>query len=176
VDDSPVIDHPIVPVRPPADHGSPDHEGPVKIPPAPIAGGAGPGGGAQPVIDETPVVPVPPGAVAGIPKKESDADRGSDFDTVPEISPPPLSQEDTAFSVPNLAFESARILINPRCVTTYAGVSHTKLANDLFGVDGDWEDSPERGEYNRRNYVLEEWGAAPASYVCQEQRYVRHPP
>lgn len=39
----------------------------------------------------------------------------------------------------NSAFHPARIIINPRCVTTYAGVSHTQLALDLFGNDDDEE-------------------------------------
>lgn len=39
----------------------------------------------------------------------------------------------------NAAFAPARILVNPRCVTTYAGVSHTQLALDLFGDDDDEE-------------------------------------
>jgi hypothetical protein len=54
-------------------------------------------------------------------------------------------------------------------VTTYAGVSHTKLANDLFGPDKDAESN---GEYDKNRYVLEEWMPAPDSYVCQEQRCV----
>lgn len=169
--------HPVVPVRPAAPvHG--DHEGPVKLPPAPIGGGLA---GARPAIDDSPIVPPPPGGVPGVPqadanadapkkKPESDADRGSDFDTVPEKSPPPLAQAETTFKVPNGAFESARILINPRCVTTYAGVSHTKLANDLFGKD--LEKNDEAREYDKRKYVLEEWAPAPDSYVCQEQRCV----
>lgn len=41
----------------------------------------------------------------------------------------------------NNAFEPARIIINPRCVTTYAGVSHTQLALDLFGSADDEDDS-----------------------------------
>ncbi|KAE9396877.1 hypothetical protein BT96DRAFT_966340 [Gymnopus androsaceus JB14] len=56
-------------------------------------------------------------------------------------------------SIPNSVFRPARILVNPRCPTTYAGVSHTQLALDLFG---DGEDS--------------DWEGAPESFVCQEQR------
>lgn len=41
----------------------------------------------------------------------------------------------------NNAFEPARIIINPRCVTTYAGVSHTQLALDLFGNTDEDDDS-----------------------------------
>jgi len=114
--------------------------------------------------DEGDDTPPPPAVKVG----ESDADRGSDFDTVPENSPPPLAEEQTSFNVPNSHFESARILINPRTVTTYAGVSHTKLANDLFGPDKDAESN---GDYDKKRYVLEEWMPAPDSYVCQEQRF-----
>lgn len=113
-----------------------------------------------PVDDDA---PPPPALKPG----DSDADRGSDFDTVPENSPPPLAEEEVSFSVPNSHFESARILINPRTVTTYAGVSHTKLANDLFGPG---KDSDGNGDYEKKRYVLEDWMPAPDSYVCQEQR------
>ncbi|KAF9512128.1 hypothetical protein BS47DRAFT_1112620 [Hydnum rufescens UP504] len=100
-------------------------------------------------------------------KEESDANAGSDYDAMPGSSPPPLEDSHTSFAVPNLHFEPARIIINPRCVTTYAGVSHTRLANDLFGPDED----DLVGGYDAHKYVLEEWAAAPDSYVCQEQRY-----
>ncbi|KAF8321348.1 hypothetical protein DL93DRAFT_2130875 [Clavulina sp. PMI_390] len=109
-------------------------------------------------------VPPPP----AVKSPDSDADRGSDFDTVPENSPPPLADEEISFSVPNLDFTSARIIINPRTVTTYAGVSHAKLANDLFGADKALESN---GDYHKNRYVLEEWKPAPDSYVCQEQRF-----
>ncbi|KAH8101060.1 hypothetical protein DFH11DRAFT_1649415 [Phellopilus nigrolimitatus] len=42
-----------------------------------------------------------------------------------------------AFYIPNGVFRTARILVNLRCVTTYAGVSHAQLALDLFGPDKD---------------------------------------
>jgi hypothetical protein len=99
-------------------------------------------------------------------KDQGDANAGSDYDAMPGSSPPPLEDSETSFAVPNSHFEPARIIINPRCVTTYAGVSHTKLANDLFGPDND----DGVGGYDSRKYVLEEWKAAPDSYVCQEQR------
>jgi len=50
-------------------------------------------------------------------------------------------------------------------VTTYAGVSHTQLALDLFGTGDDDE-----AQVNATKYVLEDWDGAPESFVCQEQR------
>ncbi|THU98545.1 glycosyltransferase family 69 protein [Dendrothele bispora CBS 962.96] len=96
---------------------------------------------------------------------DADANAGSDYDAIPdeeggEIVPPP---EQGRLSIPNSVFRPARILVNPRCVTTYAGVSHTQLALDLFG-DGD--DNAE----GVGKYVLEDWEGAPESFVCQEQR------
>ncbi|KAK4054545.1 hypothetical protein OIV83_001039 [Microbotryomycetes sp. JL201] len=69
-------------------------------------------------------------------------------------------------SLPNHDFDYAiaRIMVNPRCVTTYAGVSHTKLALDLFGSSEGNE--PE----NSDKYVLDEWRTPPESFVCQEMR------
>ena len=114
-----------------------------------------------------------------------DANAGSDFDAMPDSegdgdgggSPADTgdstesSDGDETFSddlaVPNNVFRPARILVNPRCVTTYAGVSHTQLALDLFGPEKD-EDGPEA----RAKYVLDDWDGAPESFVCQEQRYV----
>ncbi|KAH8928128.1 hypothetical protein BT69DRAFT_1346821 [Atractiella rhizophila] len=66
----------------------------------------------------------------------------------------------------NDEFQVAKILINPRCVTTYAGVSHTELARDLFGSGEDVEPSKEEGG----RYVLDEWRHAPETFVCQEMR------
>lgn len=154
--------------EPPA--AAPPDDAPPAVGGAPLVGKPGAGGdkikGAaappEDVYDDD--NPAPGGKAPS--SSESDADRGSDFDTVPEASPPPLDDDVTDFSVPNSDFEAARILINPRCVTTYAGVSHTKLANDLFGPDS--EDGGSEFEKNR--YELEEWAAAPDSYVCQEQR------
>ncbi|GAA5915286.1 hypothetical protein JCM8208_004529 [Rhodotorula glutinis] len=71
-------------------------------------------------------------------------------------------------SLPNNAFPNAiaKILVNPRCVTTYAGVSHTQLALDLFGSGEDREPTQHEGG----KYVLDEWRTAPESFVCQEMR------
>ena len=99
---------------------------------------------------------------------DADANAGSDFDAMPDSdvelpdAPPP-----SRMSIPNSAFRPARILVNPRCVTTYAGVSHTKLAQDLFGEeDVDGAESSRVGG----KYVLDDWESAPDSFVCQEQR------
>ncbi|KAL7422717.1 hypothetical protein Q5752_002009 [Cryptotrichosporon argae] len=101
---------------------------------------------------------------------ESD-DSGTDLDAIPEDAanpaPEPLKKEDlpaSAFLIPNSAFTPARILVNPRCVTTYGGVSHTQLALDLFGGP---KDVPQRTE---GNYILEDWAGPPDSFVCQEMR------
>ncbi|KAI5479612.1 glycosyltransferase family 69 protein [Pseudohyphozyma bogoriensis] len=71
-------------------------------------------------------------------------------------------------SLPNSEFGYgiAKILVNPRCVTTYAGVSHTQLALDLFGTGEDQEPAMDEGG----KYALEEWRTAPESFVCQEMR------
>ncbi|KIY50681.1 glycosyltransferase family 69 protein, partial [Fistulina hepatica ATCC 64428] len=103
---------------------------------------------------------------------DDDANAGSDFDAVADdaaedgtgagdwdVPLPPLS-------IPNSLFRPARILVNPRCPTTYAGVAHTQLARDLFG-DGTDKLDGERGD---GRYVLEDWEGAPESFVCQEQR------
>ena len=120
---------------------------------------------------------------------DADANVGSDFDAMPDSdgeededassgspgSPPDISFDDeldadSPFTIPNQLFQPARILVNPRCVTTYAGVSHTQLAIDLFGPDSDEESK--RGESEKRaKYVLDDWEGAPESFVCQEQRY-----
>ena len=87
-------------------------------------------------------------------------------------SPPDISFDDeldadSPFTIPNQLFQPARILVNPRCVTTYAGVSHTDLAVDLFGPP----DREEEREVGRED-VLDEWEGAPDTFVCQEQRSV----
>jgi hypothetical protein len=66
--------------------------------------------------------------------------------------------------IPNTEFLPARILVNPRCLTTYGGVSHTKLATDLFGGPKD------HVSHGDGNYALEDWAGAPDSFVCQEMR------
>jgi hypothetical protein len=99
---------------------------------------------------------------------DPDANAGSDYDAMPDSDvelpdvPPP-----SKLSIPNSAFRPARILVNPRCVTTYAGVSHTKLALDLFGDEESADASKVGGKY-----VLDDWESAPDSFVCQEQRSV----
>ncbi|ORY29677.1 capsular associated protein [Naematelia encephala] len=100
-----------------------------------------------------------------------DEDSGTDVDAIDEDAanpaPEPLKPQDlpaSAFLIPNSAFTPARILVNPRCVTTYGGVSHTQLALDLFG-------GPQRpDEIPGGNYVLEDWAGPPDSFVCQEMR------
>lgn len=109
------------------------------------------------------------------PKAQDDADAnaGSDYDAsdLPVMDPPesePYANQDAPprLTIPNAVFSAARILVNPRCVTTYAGVSHTQLALDLFGP-------PDREEKEVGLLdVLEEWEGAPDTFVCQEQRYV----
>ncbi|KAI7967097.1 hypothetical protein MJO29_000374, partial [Puccinia striiformis f. sp. tritici] len=76
-----------------------------------------------------------------------------------------LSQTST---IPNSAFKPARILVNPRCITTYAGVSHTKLALDLFGSGDDVEPSRETG--GKYHFSEEKFIGAPNAFVCQEMR------
>ena len=97
---------------------------------------------------------------------DADANVGSDFDAsdLPIIDPPE-NTEAPHLTIPNAVFLAARILVNPRCVTTYAGVSHTQLALDLFGPP----DREEEQEVGRQD-VLEDWEGAPDTFVCQEQR------
>jgi hypothetical protein len=107
-------------------------------------------------------------------QKEGDAqaatgdETGTDIDAIDEENagpaPEPLKPlPASAYLVPNSAFTPARILVNPRCVTTYGGVSHTQLALDLFGN----RDEP---THNGGNYVLDDWAGPPDSFVCQEMR------
>ena len=106
---------------------------------------------------------------------EEDGEEDEDASSGSPGSPPDISFDDeldadSPFTIPNQLFQPARILVNPRCVTTYAGVSHTQLAIDLFGPDSDEESK--RGESEKRaKYVLDDWEGAPESFVCQEQRY-----
>lgn len=102
---------------------------------------------------------------------KGDDDMGTDVDAIDEESAPapeplrPQDLPDSAFLIPNSAFTAARILVNPRCVTTYGGVSHVQLALDLFGTSA--------GEDHKNaasNYVLEDWAGPPDSFVCQEMR------
>ncbi|KAF8582398.1 glycosyltransferase family 69 protein [Ramaria rubella] len=112
--------------------------------------------------------PVPLKRQAAPVEPDADANAGSDYDAMPDSdvelpqAPPP-----SRMAIPNSAFRPARILVNPRCVTTYAGVSHAQLAQDLFGEeDADGMDSSRLGG----KYVLDDWDSAPDSFVCQEQR------
>ncbi len=107
---------------------------------------------------------------------DTDAEAGTNMDAMPEPdeanpAPAPIHPQDSlpasAFLIPNSAFTPARILVNPRCVTTYGGVSHTQLALDLFGTGGDGADDDFRGG---GKYVLEDWAGPPDSFVCQEMR------
>ncbi|OSD00359.1 hypothetical protein PYCCODRAFT_1414433 [Trametes coccinea BRFM310] len=103
------------------------------------------------------------------PQDDADANAGSDYDASDlPVSDPPEEYEDAdsqRLTIPNAVFLAARILVNPRCVTTYAGVSHTQLALDLFGPP----DREEEREVARQD-VLDEWEGAPDNFVCQEQR------
>lgn len=103
---------------------------------------------------------------------DADANAGSDYDAMPEQDgdgPNLEPLEPGRLSIPNSVFRPARILVNPRCPTTYAGVSHTQLALDLFG-DGDSKEQARSSAERRAKYVLEDWEGAPESFVCQEQR------
>lgn len=82
-------------------------------------------------------------AKAGKPKVGT-ANNPDELDALDETAPDapdtnPLTGSSRNKALKNSAFAPARILVNPRCVTTYAGVSHTQLALDLFGDDDDEE-------------------------------------
>ncbi|KAH7923576.1 glycosyltransferase family 69 protein [Leucogyrophana mollusca] len=100
-----------------------------------------------------------------LPPTDPDANAGSDYDAMPDSDQPLDSLPAVRLAVPNSVYQPARILVNPRCVTTYAGVSHTQLALDLFGTG---EDDEAQG--NTTKYILDDWEGAPESFVCQEQR------
>lgn len=103
-------------------------------------------------------------------KEDPDANVGSDFDAMPDTDDGLSVVPTRRLSVPNSVFRPARILINPRCVTTYAGVSHTQLALDLFGPKKGEEESS-ASESGDGKYTLDDWEGAPESFVCQEQKY-----
>jgi len=103
-------------------------------------------------------------------KEDLDANVGSDFDAMPDTDDGLAVVPTRRLSVPNSVFRPARILINPRCVTTYAGVSHTQLALDLFGPKKS-EEEPSLSESGDGKYTLDDWEGAPESFVCQEQKY-----
>ena len=130
--------------------------------------------GAQPVDLDSPSILTPDSDshhVRRQHKDDLDANVGSDFDAMPDTDDGLGTVPTRRLSVPNSVFQPARILINPRCVTTYAGVSHTQLALDLFGPEKGEEESslPENGD---GKYTLDDWEGAPESFVCQEQKYV----
>ena len=104
---------------------------------------------------------------------EADEEGGSNLDAIeedeskPDPALEPIKAEDlpgSSYLVPNSVFTPARILVNPRCVTTYGGVLHTQLALDLFGQSGG-ENGP-----TSSNYVLDDWAGPPDSFVCQEMK------
>ncbi len=120
---------------------------------------------------------------------DTDANAGTNIDAMSEAEEDaadiaPLHPQDnlpaSAFLIPNSAFTPARILVNPRCVTTYGGVSHTQLALDLFGTGESDISPPTRGGVGfdsntmsgggGRKYVLQDWAGPPDSFVCQEMR------
>jgi hypothetical protein len=100
-------------------------------------------------------------------ERESGTDMDNMDDAAEAAAPPPIHPADalpaSAFLAPNNVFTPARILVNPRCVTTYGGVSHTQLAIDLFGTRGGADEDVNK-------YVLEDWAGPPDSFVCQEMR------
>ncbi|KAL0948089.1 hypothetical protein HGRIS_010710 [Hohenbuehelia grisea] len=153
----------------------PDPEPQIKPIPAPAAAGAGapgPAVAAEKVPVEGGSEEVHDGGARPNPETsgaDSDANAGSDFDAMPD-SDVPLDDapQPPRLAIPNGAYRPARILINPRCVTTFAGVSHTQLALDLFGPARDADGISEVGRQGK--YVLEDWEGAPESFVCQEQR------
>lgn len=130
----------------------------------------------EPAADDAKKVPGPAAGPEGVvdesvrtPQSDEDANAGSDFDAMPDSEDVPMNDvTPLKLTIPNGAYRPARILVNPRCVTTYAGVSHTQLALDLFGPQREEEEkTAEAGDY-----VLEDWEGAPESFVCQEQRSV----
>ena len=109
--------------------------------------------------------PQPAAVRRDLPEVDYDANAGSDYDAMPDSDEPLAEVPNTELSISNSHFRPARILVNPRCVTTYAGVSHTQLALDLFGSEG--ENAANEGDFGK--YTLEDWDGAPDSFVCQEQ-------
>ncbi|EJD38143.1 hypothetical protein AURDEDRAFT_92020 [Auricularia subglabra TFB-10046 SS5] len=145
---------PAPPPPPPANNKPPAAPAANKPPPPAAAAVAG--------EEKLPVNPVQ----AKVPGTDADANVGSDYDAMPDTDEG-LDPIVSRLLIPNSAFRPARILINPRCVTTYAGVSHTQLARDLFGDDKDDVKDPLKAG---SKYVLDDWEGAPDSFVCQEQR------
>ena len=133
-------------------------------------------------------------AAAGKPPKAGSVNNADEADVMDAVAPPPVVAAGAPSSarnraLKNSAFTPARIVVNPRCVTTYAGVSHTQLARDLFGEDDD-EDillanrkaaaamlsddetlpASGRGQSMKDKYTMQEYGAAAETFVCQEMR------
>jgi len=126
---------------------------------------------------------------AGKSRPKSVNDDADEFDS---DAPPPLSHGSSrSRATRNSAFVPARIIVNPRCVTTYAGVSHTQLALDLFGGEDDDEETliskglagkslmDEEDDYLADNmdkksfrdkYAMPQYGPAAETFVCQEMR------
>lgn len=104
--------------------------------------------------------------------QESGTDNDAMADSEEANAPGPMHPQDSlpasAFLIPNSAFTPARILVNPRCITTYGGVSHTQLALDLFGT-GDITEGMDHFREGGK-YVLDDWAGPPDSFVCQEMR------
>ncbi|CAG7850553.1 SubName: Full=Uncharacterized protein {ECO:0000313/EMBL:CCA69865.1} [Serendipita indica DSM 11827] len=96
---------------------------------------------------------------------------GSNADAMPEniVDEELTPEEDEVPPVLNKVYKPARIMMNPRCVTTYAGVSHAKLAMDLFG-EGDQDEDDISILSQGGKYILDRWESAPVSFACQEQR------
>jgi hypothetical protein len=107
----------------------------------------------------------PPGR-AGAGDEDDDADVGAEYDAMPGDTDSDVGTAGESEDL-NSGYDPARILVNPRCVTTYAGVSHAQLALDLFGEElMDGKENPVKSG----KYKLDAWQAAPDSFVCQEQK------
>jgi hypothetical protein len=107
------------------------------------------------------------GGIADRKQDDPDANAGSDYDAMsPEEGGEDVPMlEPLKILIPNSAHRPARILVNPRCLTTYAGVTHTQLARDLFGGGDEKDKTVVSGKY-----VMDDWEGAPESFVCQEQK------
>ena len=117
----------------------------------------------EPVMEKRNII----GERDGGAKDESGTDQDAIDEDAANPAPEPLKPQDlpaSAFLIPNSAFTPARIVVNPRCVTTYGGVSHTQLALDLFGGERD------ESAAHQSNYILDDWAGPPDSFVCQEMR------
>jgi hypothetical protein len=89
--------------------------------------------------------------------EDDDADAGADYDAegLDDAEQPEAPDSDPEPNyIPNANFDPVRIIVNPRCVTTYAGVSHTQLARDLFGSDLEADEGNGGGV---AKYKLDQW-------------------